>query len=386
MRYGDVKMVSNKWLEEPLYCKITDVRNNVTSVLQLPSKFTCIYGKFSAEGKTTFIETFEEKLGTGDVTVECSEGYSFVYGSNALLSLTEKCIVLVDELILTNKNSLKVALNSNNVFICISRYNTFQMGYALSGVYRMDTQSVSMCHFIPTAELPITKDLDNDYTIIITESCKERSECKLLMHHFSNNIIAGDCNTSAVRKARDTDGKLLLVLDLYNISSILADLYTLCEENVNVHVYAYGCFEELLYNSRLTESLCELRTVPRYRSRTLERAFEHAFEVVTRKANDIHFSHGKEIPKAWLNIDNSYDVFASDIGYGFIYLYKTVPQSVALRIMQDYVNMLDLKSVEDTTTALCQYANVEPNVVNACGVLLKKRVLSGIYERKQDDT
>lgn len=103
----------------------------------------------------------------------------------------------------------------------------------------------------------------------------------------------------------DNHKKILVLMDLANVSSQYKILIKRCKENPNVFFYPYASFEELLYKSRLVARLNKKCHFIPYDFCTLERYYENALEEVTSGSN-LEYRH-KQLLLSWCYTDECKD-------------------------------------------------------------------------------
>lgn len=101
-----------------------------TTSITLHSKFTCILGDNSGEGKTEFLSMLDLLVLNGECTITASDGRPVVIiTSHSTLQENIKHdyseIILIDELMFEQANIISSIARSNKLIICVSRSYIF---------------------------------------------------------------------------------------------------------------------------------------------------------------------------------------------------------------------------------------------------------------------
>lgn len=118
---------------EVITLKFNHQDQSKTIAFDLFSKFTCINGKDSGEGKSEFLMELEQGLQLGEIS--CNLGDSFAIADagsiNALLQLPSRTVIMMDEVIAFQAEILDKIRKSKHVFVCVTRAMRLHFDYHL---------------------------------------------------------------------------------------------------------------------------------------------------------------------------------------------------------------------------------------------------------------
>lgn len=295
-----------------------------TATLNLYSKFTCICGKDSGEGKTEFLVMLEEGISEGDVLITSTSQIPVYTADNvnisSILEIKERRIIIIDEAAMLRSNHMGKINKSNHIFICISRSLPLGGDFPLKGIYHIK-RTENWFQFIQENELPVTRECDLE-SIIVTEARKGRSEHQLLSIYL-DNIIAADGRDKIEKVVRRLSGKIIVVADLGNIGKAYRLLKKRCKQNPEIVFYDYQAFEELLFKSKLINGKEEGSSLDRFSLISLEEYYELLLEEKT-KHSDFRYEHGKNLPIIFLEKEKFEVIFNTEVGKGFYNLIKAI--------------------------------------------------------------
>lgn len=269
------------------------------------SHYTTILGLESGEGKTWLFDSLAERYNEGIVSIEASYPVIFADSVNLLniLKTEDRSVIFVDEISI-NKNSqyLGMVNSSKHFIVAITRAMPFRANSPLCGIYRIITVGngqFSIEKINKYNDLRIADDIGM-VDVVVTEAAENRSEHSYIMeckknYNLSFEVIsAGGKDKIAGILYKYTklnkQKKLLVLMDLANVSPQYKILIKRCKDNPNIFFYPYASFEELLYKSRLVERLNKKHCFNPYDFCTLERYYENALEKVTGGSN-LEYNH-----------------------------------------------------------------------------------------------
>jgi hypothetical protein len=120
-------------------CKVTFTRNDGASVeIELFNHYTCILGD-SGAGKTEFIAMIEDGLADDTITIESELPVDIAStGSLAgLLEISERRIIIVDELAMMKEELLSKINTSKHLFVGFSRAMPLRLECSPDSIYRL---------------------------------------------------------------------------------------------------------------------------------------------------------------------------------------------------------------------------------------------------------
>lgn len=321
----------------------TSLIDNSSLSITLYSKFTCIYGIDSSEGKTQLYDVIAEgRTGAldGEVTISVSvsnPSYKFTQETGASIEAVlgrkdEKYIIMVDEYSILSGEMISKAKKSEHVFLCVTRAMPWSLSYPLQGLYIVSRSltddgelSFDLNHY---NGLPILKEISDSYDYIVTESSPNHSEHELLSLYFSNLVPASGrdkINRVLLKLCKSNPNcKILVFADLGNIGQAVHLLEQRVKENPNIIFYDYVCFEQLLYESKLIKSLGKKSDINRFSVLSLEEYFSKKLEIETQ-GSYLEYKHGKPLKEGYKLQKNFNDLYSSRVSRllkKYIELYK----------------------------------------------------------------
>lgn len=290
-----------------------DERSGQSFDIIINSHYTCIFGKDSGEGKT---EYFNEILtGLSEGTVKVISEYPFycidIQGMSSLepiLNNPERSIYLLDEASVLKGSHIVQMNKSKHLFVLITRTVPLRGNYPLDGIYFL-TRCNGWFKSSP-AELPMADDVHG--TLLVTESCSERSEHELLSVYYDNVTAAGG-RDRIERKLRNTSEKITVFADLGNIGAAYFLLRKRCEQNKQISFYPYKAFEQLLCDSPLVKNLGRTFSESVFDFLSEEQYYEAMLQYMT-EGTPVKYKHGVSLPKVFLDCRNYEKIFNSEIG------------------------------------------------------------------------
>lgn len=300
------------------------LRNSITvdfksiygsSSITLYSKFTCITGVNSGEGKTEFLNILRVLLRQNKCTITADNGYEVnivLDTANLKTAITngKPSILIIDELTFERSFLIKEAIKSNKLIICVNRSYPLKGEYPLMGIYTLQRKD-DWFELTRSDHLPLLSDQDVPIRII-TEASAGHSEHELLSVYF-NNIKAACSRNKLAKYLRHTTEPILVFADLGNIGRALYLLKKRCEENPNIRFYDYQAFEELLFKSSLVQGTDDKYPQSSLDFMSLETYYEKALEEIT-KGTSLEYHHGKPLATAYLDKSNCQKILDTDIG------------------------------------------------------------------------
>lgn len=269
------------------------------------SHYTTILGLNSGEGKTWLFDTLSERYNEGIVKIEAKYPIIFANTVNllSLLKTEERSVIFVDEISINKSSQYLKEINfSKHFIVAITRAMPFRANSPLCGIYKVII--VQNGHFMieevnRNNDLRLIEKID-DIDIVVTEAAENCSEhnyiikCKEKYNLNFQVVAAGGKDRIAnvlhgCLKAYPQK-KILVLMDLANVSSQYKLLTKRCKDNPDVFFYPYASFEELLYKSKLVSSLDRIYKASPYDFCTLECYYENALEKVTLDSS-IAYNH-----------------------------------------------------------------------------------------------
>ncbi len=270
-----------------------------TIELELLSKFTCINGRNSGEGKSEFLVELEQGIQLGEITCNLGDYFAIAdAGSiNALLQLPQRTVIMMDETITLQTDILMKMQKSRHVFVCITRAMSLHFDYHLKGIYKV--RRTKDWFLIDRAQtLPLLNyELDGGETVV-TESREARSEHQMLSEIGFAHMIAAGGRDEIEKKLRNTKEHILVFADLCAIGRAYRLLLKRCEENQNIRFYNYDSFEQLLCSSSLFRESAGKSKWNSFFFLTLERYYEKVLSEITSHT-EYKYVHGKPLSKAF---------------------------------------------------------------------------------------
>lgn len=243
--------------KESICVTLIDHDENYEVEFNLHSHYTVIIGLDSGEGKSLLFSRIEEGFIDSSFEVKLSNPeMRFVLADpaniEAVLDSEVQQIVMIDESVVLKPEILKRMNNSKHLFICITRSFTFCVECGMNGIYTL--QLIGKKFEIEPAPSLRTTDLSNSkaFDKVVVEAAPDRSEGQLLNHYGVPTIAA--CGRDRIIKKIQND-RTLVFADLGGIGRAYKVLYSKCLKNNNLYFYDYQSFEEIIYNSRLIQSI-----------------------------------------------------------------------------------------------------------------------------------
>lgn len=282
-------------------------------IINLYSKFTCIIGDNSGEGKTEFYQQLYYRELNEDIEIVADYNVMMADSMQTLvdiLKIDTKSIIIVDELAMIKWNIMDVINNSKHLFICISRGLPIRLSYPYCGIYRLE-RTINWFRIVNDDRLPVG-NLDEIYDLIATESSNNRSEHELFSIYL-DNLYPCNSRDNIFRKLRKRKGKILVFVDLGNVGPAYLNLIRLSEINPDIRFYNYQCFEELLWYSPMVQSIKDGLVNSNLDYVTIEQYYESILEKRT-KGTDLGYEHGKPLSGSFTDINNYRKIFDSGVG------------------------------------------------------------------------
>ena len=141
----------------------TDKISGESSSLELVSKFTCIYGKDSGEGKSEFFSRVEDGINTDSISIDSELPFTLADDATlaAILNTVDRSIILIDEFSFVRSSLVKIINKSKHLFIVISRTLPLKGNFSMSGIYRI-RRTDNWFQFEHFESLPLLHDLNRD--------------------------------------------------------------------------------------------------------------------------------------------------------------------------------------------------------------------------------
>lgn len=295
------------------------LENNKTASINVYSKFTCIIGNDSGEGKTEFYSLLEEGFSDGSTSIDAPLPVVLVNEGafDGIIANKEPYICIIDEGGMFLDRRIRSMNKSPHYFIIISRGITSNISYPYCGIYEIarDGDWFNIQH---TSRLNVVKELHFKYRTILTESAPNRSEHELLSVYL-DNVQACSGRDRIYKRIRNAGDSTLIIADLGDIGPAFSILSTMCKE-YDIELYDYQCFEQLLYESQLVQQLQPLMDSEESFSSSyisVEKFYEKLLEERT-KSTYLEYKHKMPLSKEFLNKENLYKVFSSTVGEGLL--------------------------------------------------------------------
>ena len=281
--------------------------------IDIYSHYTCIYGVDSGEGKTEFFEIVGSGVNTGDILIESELPFVLATEINfhSILTLSERSIIMVDEALILNDNTIKKANNSKHLIIAITRNMPLKASYPLCGIYFIKRNAKGWFTIEKDDVLALAGNGDK-FDTIITESGKQKSENELLSVYIDNLVAAGG-RDKIEHVLRNINGKVLVIADLGNIGGAYYILRKRCQQNPDIRFYNYQAFEELLVSSLLVKRYGNEIYLNPFDYLSLEQYYENVLESATA-GTILEYKHGSRLAEPFLDKSNQEDIFNSNVG------------------------------------------------------------------------
>ena len=301
MMSGEVKFLMNK-----LEIEFVGRKDNTGSVkIELHSKFTCIYGKDSGEGKTKFIEIIREGIIQEDIEVLTPQGYTFQIIDEINLNLvidSKNMIVMIDEMDMVRNMGL--INKSRCIFIAVSRALPFHGDYSIRGLYKTVWYGDSV-DILPLEALPCLEKF-YDVDLILVEG---KIEYQVLSFYFKNVVSANSRDKIANILTKYKDKSIIVFADLGNIGRSYKLLMKKCKDNNKIKFYPYDCIEQLFCDSEFIKRNGRGHTIEVFDTLTKERYYEIRLYQET-KGTDFEYNHKKKLNKVYIPSD--YEAYLED--------------------------------------------------------------------------
>lgn len=287
-----------------------------TASIKLYSKFTCISGENSGEGKTEFLNVLRLLLRQNKCTITADNGYEVnIVLDNAnlkpIITYGKPSILIIDDLTFEQSFLIKEVVKSNKLIICVNRSYPLIGEYPLIGTYTLVREGDWFTFKDNTKLLPLLSDSFTPDTIL-TEASANHSENELLSIYFQS-IKASGSRDKIEKHLRNTSENILVLADLGNIGRALHILCKRCKENPNIRFYDYQAFEELLFKSDLVQGDDNRYPKSCLDFLSLETYYEKALEDFTRGTH-LEYHHGEPLAVVYLDKSNCKKIFDTDIG------------------------------------------------------------------------
>lgn len=291
--------------------------------IKLYTKFTCIYGKDSGEGKTQFLNYLREAIELNSLRITASNGQEVHIvpegGLEDALKIPNRILIL-DEATSVHCTFIKLLQNYHGLLICISRNLPLKGDYGLKSIYLLKRTNTWFTLINDNSLRMYDSPCRIDQ--VITEAGEGHSENELLKLYIPNIMAAGG-RDNIPKLIRNIQGNVLVFTDLGNIGRIYHLLKKRCIQYESLYVYNYQAFEELLYKSKLVNGTDSLYNISSLYFISLERYFEKALEDTT-KGTPLEYHHGKYLSAAYLDIRNCQKIFDTTIGKPLWELINTI--------------------------------------------------------------
>lgn len=289
--------------------------NNSTTSINVYSKFTCIIGNDSGEGKTEFYSLLEEGFNDGSVTIDAPLPVVLVNEGafDGIITNKDPYICIIDEGGMFLDRRIRSMNHSPHYFIIISRGITSNISYPYCGIYELNREG-DWFNIHHTSRLNVANELRTEYSTILTESAPNRSEHELLSVYL-DNLKACSGRDRIYKGIRNSGNDTLVVADLGNIGPAFSILSEMCRE-YDVELYDYQCFEELLFESLLVQQLPST-SVTKRSSDSLDVSIEQFYErILTErtKGTILEYKHKAPLSREFLDKKNFDKVFGSSVG------------------------------------------------------------------------
>lgn len=270
-----------------------------TIEMELVSKFTCINGRNSGEGKSEFLVELEQGMQLGEIVCNLGDHFAIAdAGSiNALLQLVDRTVLMIDETITFQTDILTKMRTSRHIFVCITRAMSLHFDYPLKGIYKV-CRTKDWFSVIRAETLPLLNHKLYEMGVVVTESREGRSEHQMLTEIGVTHLIAAAGRDEIEKKLRNTKGSILVFADLGAVGRAYRLLQKRCEANKNIRFYNYDSFEHLLCSSSIFRENAYKSRWNSFMFITLERYYEKVLMEITSHT-EYQYEHGKPLPKAF---------------------------------------------------------------------------------------
>lgn len=277
--------------------------------LELCSHYTLIEGIDSGEGKSWLYDTIYADNVEGLVKIDCEYPVVFSDIGNILDSLnrSELSVIFVDEITVSKNNSLRKVLDQCKHFIVsISRDSYFNSAAPLDEIYQVtvNNDQFRLLKYNADFKIPLCTSFD-DVDVIVTESSAGKSEYALIealckKYERDVELVAAAGKDRIANKLRqitkaDPTAKVIVLMDLGNVSSQLRILTKRCRDNKNISFYNWYAFEELLCQSDfILKYGNRVENYSQFSFFSLERYFEFLLAKET-EGKPFEYNHNKPI-------------------------------------------------------------------------------------------
>lgn len=309
-------------MNNPLLLQFTEKTSGRELQITLYSKFTCIDGKESGEGKTELLVRLQQGISLGEIECNLGDSFAIADGSSigALLNSRERLVIMTDESTLLRQDLLTKISKSKHVFVSITRAMLLRMDYSMMGIYVVERTSDDWFTIKNAESLPLITDSASvlEADTIVTESHVGRSEYELLNRYFNNLKAAGgrDRIEAALRQCNTA----VVFADLASIGRAYRLLKKRCQQNDSIHFYPYQCFEQLLFESPLIQDIANAPALRHtkigealFDYETIERYYEDVLERLTANTK-LEYKHGKGLAKVFLDETQRRAILDSNVG------------------------------------------------------------------------
>lgn len=304
--------------------------NSSSVSMELYSRYACILGKYSGEGKTKFHQYIIDGMATGEVEVSCTIGdekLEFTTADSgslsALLDSPKKLVIFIDESSMLMSPLLKRCHESHHLFICISRSNPMEIKgyYAMCGIYEIFEDEKENFYINRAESLPLLQRVDRKFDKIVTEALEGKSENALLSVYLDNLVSASGKDRIQNKLRLVKDENVLVFVDLGNIGSCYR-LLMRRSQGKNIFFYGYLCFEQILAESDLVKELNKFYSGDNLDSFSLKRYYEDMLFCLT-KGTYLSYDHANPVlKKPYLDKSNFDKVFSGRVS----------------RLLKEYIN------------------------------------------------
>lgn len=287
-------------------------KDHKTSI-DIISKFTCIVGNDSGEGKSKLLGQIEDGIldGSLEIIAPCNVIVASPVNVIDLLEIPTRKIIIIDEFTVLRNAQIEKIKKSIHLFICISRGMPLHLSYSYYGIYNVHEYKE---HFeLSRANtLNISSNIPKD-ACIVTEAAEKHSEAELLQLVGITNIKCAG-GRDRVYRFIDSLTETVVFLDLGNIGQAYSLLMRKSKRS-SMQFYDYQCFEQLLSEAPCLKDLRSVELDP-LTFESLERYFESLVEEKTR-GSKYQYRHGRPLKNAWYEepVENILD---SDVGRGLL--------------------------------------------------------------------
>lgn len=265
--------------------------------LDIVSKFTCVVGDNSGEGKSKLLSRIEDGIQDGSLIINSQCGVVVASPANVvdLLEISTRKIIILDEFSVLRSIQLEKIKQSDHLFVCITRGLPLHLSYSYDGIYRV-FESNGFLEFVKANTLNISSSIPDD-SLIITEASKGHSEAELLeMYGITNVQNAG--GRDRIYKHIDTKRSTTVLMDLGNIGQAYSMLVRKSKSSKSLlRFYDYQCFEQLLNDAPCLANTNKV-ILDKFKFDSLEQYYEKLVEVKTSNTN-YRYQHGRPLTQAW---------------------------------------------------------------------------------------